>query len=60
MATIYEAFREAQKLLRDPKVHGVTMKGNKIVVYAEPRAYVPATILGYEVEVVRTKPFGAL
>lgn len=60
MATIYEAFREAQKLLRDPKIHGVSLKGDRIVVYAEPGAYVPATILGYDVEVVRTKPFGAL
>lgn len=60
MATIQEAFIEAQKLLADPKIHGVSIKDNRIVVYAEEGAYVPKTILGYEVEVVKTEKFGAL
>lgn len=60
MATIEEALAEARKLLTDPRIHGVSVRDNRIVVYAEQGAHVPSTIMGYDVEVIYTEPFGAL
>ena len=55
MPTIYEALELAQRtLLGKPGIYGISVKDNRIVVYAEHGTFVPSEILGFPVEVVYT------
>jgi hypothetical protein len=60
VATIQEALAEAQRLLAKPRIHGISIRNNRIIVYAEQGVSVPTSILGFPVEVVYTKKFEVL
>jgi hypothetical protein len=42
----------------NPKVHGYSISGNKLIVYAEPDVVLPVSVEGVDVVVVRTSQFG--
>lgn len=60
MANIELAFAEAKKLLGRPGIHGVSKKRNRIIIYADKGASVPATISGIPTEVIYTERFKVL
>jgi len=60
MADIELAFAEAKKLLGRPGIHGVSKRENRIIIYADKGASVPAMISGIPVEVIYTERFRIL
>jgi hypothetical protein len=42
----------------NPKIHGYSISGNKLIVYAEPDVVLPVSVEGVDVVVVRTSQFG--
>jgi hypothetical protein len=41
----------------NPKIHGYSISGNKLIVYADPDVVLPVSVEGVDVIVVRTTQF---
>lgn len=58
--SIIEALEFAiREFLVLPGIHGISRRGNTIVIYCEQGASVPISIMGYPVEIVYTSRLGA-
>jgi hypothetical protein len=42
----------------NPKIHGYSISGNKLIVYADPDVVLPVSVEGVDIVVVRTSQFG--
>jgi len=40
------------------KIHGYSISGNKLIVYADPDVVLPLSVEGVDIVVVRTSQFG--